>query len=118
MTRVANAAPVELDHLIGGRSVSTRRLLVKKLLKTHKHLANLFLCAKVGLVANREMDSLLRSATVALLMDDIVTAFQFLHQSALERERRRCAMKLEGASNEKDPINLHAEMQAVYERGP
>jgi DNA-binding MarR family transcriptional regulator len=68
-----------------------------------------------GLVANREMESVLRSATVALLMDDIVTAFRFLHESALERERRQGPTKLGEASSGKAPVDFHSEMRAVYE---
>jgi DNA-binding MarR family transcriptional regulator len=68
-----------------------------------------------GLVANREMESVLRSATVALLMGDIVTAFRFLHDSALERERRQGPTKLGEASSGKAPVDFHAEMRAVYE---
>jgi len=68
-----------------------------------------------GLVANREMESVLRSATVALLRGDIVTAFQFLHDSAIERERRQGPTKLGEASSGKAPVDFHAEMRAVYE---
>ncbi len=68
------------------------------------------------MVANREMESVLRSATVALLMGDIVTAYRFLHESAIERERRQGPTKLGEASSGKAPVDLHVEMRAVYER--
>jgi DNA-binding PadR family transcriptional regulator len=67
-----------------------------------------------SLNANREMESIFRSATVALLMKDTRTAFDFLHQSAFERERRQDPKKLGPASSERTPIDFHAEMRAVY----
>jgi DNA-binding PadR family transcriptional regulator len=63
---------------------------------------------------NREIESILRSVTVALLMNDARTAFNFLRDSASERERHRGPKELGPASLERNPIDFHAEMRAVY----
>ena len=70
---------------------------------------------KKSMDTRREIESVLRSATVALLMGDILTAFKFLHDSALERERHQGPTKLGEASTGKAPVDFHAEMRAVYE---
>jgi hypothetical protein len=67
-----------------------------------------------GLDTKRDIESILRSATVALLMNDARTAFNFLHQSASERDRRQDLEELGSASLERTPIDFHAEMRAVY----
>jgi DNA-binding PadR family transcriptional regulator len=64
---------------------------------------------------HREMESILRSVTVAFLMEDFREAFSFLHQSASERERWQSPQGTEPASPKSTPIDLHARMRAIYE---
>jgi DNA-binding PadR family transcriptional regulator len=63
----------------------------------------------------REMESILRSTTVALLMDDAMGAVDFLLQSASERVRRAAPSELAQIFPEREPIDLHAELRTVYE---
>jgi len=70
---------------------------------------------KSSLDRNREMESVLRGATLALLMDDIGEAIKFLHESASGRIRRQGPQELGMVSLEGKPIDLHAAMRAVYE---
>jgi DNA-binding PadR family transcriptional regulator len=67
-----------------------------------------------GLDTKRDIESILRSATVALLMNDIRRAFDFLHESASERERHQDSKELGPVSLKRTPIDFHAEMRAVY----
>lgn len=70
---------------------------------------------KNNLDAKREMESVLRGATVALLMNDIGEAMNFLHRSAFERVRRQGPRELGPISPETTPMDLHAAMREVYE---
>lgn len=70
---------------------------------------------KDSMDAKREMESILRSTTVALLMDDMGAAIGFLHQSVLERVRREGPEKFGSATLERKPIDLHAAMRDVYD---
>jgi len=67
-----------------------------------------------GLDAKREVESILRSATIALLMDDIGTALNFLYQSAVERERPWGPNEFGEPSLERGPIEFHTSSRAVY----
>lgn len=65
---------------------------------------------------HREIESVFRSATVALLMGDVDAAIEFLFRSASERSSR---LGPEGALpyfTGVHPVDLHAEMRAVYDR--
>jgi len=68
-----------------------------------------------SLEPKREMESALRGATVALLMNDIGEAINFLHLSAFERVRYQGHQELDPVSPESTPIDLHAAMRKVYE---
>ncbi len=70
---------------------------------------------KNSLDANREMESILRSATVALLMGDSAAALDFLYQAASERERRQGLLEFRTFSRQSTPIDMQAEVRAVYE---
>jgi len=64
----------------------------------------------------REMESILRSATVALLMGDIGRSINFLMDAASEREKRQGPQQLRApSSSARSPIEVHEEMRAVYE---
>jgi DNA-binding MarR family transcriptional regulator len=69
---------------------------------------------KKGLDAKREVESILRSTTVALLMHDIGAALNFLHQSAVERERPQGPNEFGEPSRERGPIEFHTTTRAVY----
>jgi len=120
--QAAGLQPGSINHVI--KELEKARLLKRSESAKRKRRAMALTAAgekslveewRKGLVTNREMESVLRSATVALLMGDIVTAFQFLHDSAIERERRQGPTKLGEASSGKAPVDFHAEMRAVYE---
>ncbi|MGA8730127.1 MAG: hypothetical protein WB608_15345 [Terracidiphilus sp.] len=70
---------------------------------------------KNSLDPRREMESILRSAIAALLMGDIGEAIKFLFRSASEREKHQGPQELRSASLAFTPIDLHAEVRAVYE---
>lgn len=67
---------------------------------------------------HREMESVLRSATVALLMDDPGAGLEFLARCAVERERRPLLQEAGSGlfSPKSTAIELHGAMRAVYER--
>jgi len=64
---------------------------------------------------HREMESVLRSVTVALWMGDLATAVDFLFRSAAARNRKQGPHELGKIATGFDPIDLHAEMRAVFE---
>jgi DNA-binding PadR family transcriptional regulator len=70
---------------------------------------------KLSMNAKREMESILRSATVALLMDDIGAAISFLLQSVFERVRHQGHQEFGSVSLERKPIDLYAAMRDVYD---
>jgi DNA-binding MarR family transcriptional regulator len=70
---------------------------------------------KDSLDPRREVESVLRGVTVALLMDDIGEAIRFLGESALERERRQGPHGLGTVPRESTPVDLHSAMREIYE---
>lgn len=70
---------------------------------------------KNSMDVKREMESILRSATVALLMEDIGEAIMFLVQAATERLKSPGNQVFGAASPESTPIDLHAAMRNVYD---
>jgi DNA-binding MarR family transcriptional regulator len=70
---------------------------------------------KNGLDTNREIESILRSATVALLMSDIGTAIGFLFASASERRPHLSPRELGEIPLGMAPSRFLAEWRAVYE---
>ena len=70
---------------------------------------------KKSMDAKREMESLLRSATVALLMGEIGEAIMFLGLAAFERLKSPGNQVFGAASPESTPIDLHAAMRDVYD---
>jgi DNA-binding MarR family transcriptional regulator len=67
-----------------------------------------------GLIANREMESVLRSATVALLMGDIGEASRFLSESITRRPPLQSHRELEMISPQETPFNFHTAMRTFY----
>lgn len=67
-----------------------------------------------SLDARREMESVLRSATVALLMGDIGEACRLLVDSIAKRPPQQGHQELETISPERTPIDFHAAMRAFY----
>jgi DNA-binding MarR family transcriptional regulator len=70
---------------------------------------------KHSMDAKREMESIFRSATVALLMDDIGSAINFLLQSVFERVRHQGPQEFGLASLERTPIDFYGAMRDVYD---
>ncbi len=70
---------------------------------------------KEGLDPNREMESVLRGATLALAMGQIEEAIRFLHDAANKRLLRQGPQELGGKFAEMGPFDLHAEMRTVFE---
>jgi DNA-binding MarR family transcriptional regulator len=70
---------------------------------------------KNSMQEKREMESILRSATVALLMEDIGAAIVFLGQAAFDRRKNPGSQVFGAASLESTPIDLHAAMRNVYD---
>jgi DNA-binding MarR family transcriptional regulator len=64
--------------------------------------------------ARREMESILRSATVALLMGDIGVARGFLFESIGRRPPREGHQELETISPQRSPIDFHSATRAFY----
>ena len=67
------------------------------------------------LTPQREMEAILRSTTVALLMGDLRAGLEFLFRSASERERRQPQPQLGSYPPGGTAIELHAAMRAEYE---
>ena len=67
-----------------------------------------------GLDAGREIESVLRSATVALLMGDIGEASRFLSESITKRTPLQGYQELETISPQGTPINFHNAMRTFY----
>lgn len=63
----------------------------------------------------REMESILRSGTVALLMGEPGLALGFLSQSASERERRKGRQHQASYSADSTAMELYSAMRADYE---
>ena len=64
---------------------------------------------------HREMESILRSTTVALLMGDVGAACSFLIRSGSERLQLRDLQGLRETSVRSAPISFHAHSRALYE---
>jgi DNA-binding PadR family transcriptional regulator len=64
--------------------------------------------------AGREIESVLRSATVALLMGDIGEASRFLSESITRRPPLQSHQELETISPQETPINFHTAMRTFY----
>lgn len=62
----------------------------------------------------REMESILRSATVALLMGDPGAGSEFLFRSAVERDRHPVSQDAGLFSPESTVMDFHEAMRAVY----
>lgn len=69
---------------------------------------------KQSMDPRREIESVLRSATVALLMSDIGEASRFLFESITRRPPEQGHRKLETISPEKTPIDFYTAMRAFY----
>jgi DNA-binding MarR family transcriptional regulator len=69
---------------------------------------------KNGLDTRREIESILRGATVALLMNDIGTAIGFLFASASERRPHLSPRELGEIPSGMAPIAVLGEMRAVF----
>jgi DNA-binding MarR family transcriptional regulator len=70
---------------------------------------------KNSLDAHSEVESILRSVTVALWMGDFAIAVSILFESASRRTRQQVPQKLGNIPSRIAPIDLHAEMRAVFE---
>jgi hypothetical protein len=68
-----------------------------------------------SLDAHREIESVLRGVTVALLMGDVATPVGFLFRSAEERTRYQGPQQLERIPSGMAPVDFHAEIRAVHE---
>jgi DNA-binding MarR family transcriptional regulator len=68
-----------------------------------------------SLDANREMESVIRSTMVAILMGDIGEAVDFLYRSASTRPRHQGHQELDAVSPENSPIGYLAAMRSAYE---
>lgn len=64
--------------------------------------------------ARREIESILRSATVALLMGSSGGALEFLSESITRRPLREGHQELETISPQGSPIRFHTAMRAFY----
>jgi DNA-binding MarR family transcriptional regulator len=64
--------------------------------------------------ARREIESVLRGATVALLMGDIGEASRFLSESITRRPPLQSHQELETKSPQGTPINFHTAMRTYY----
>jgi DNA-binding MarR family transcriptional regulator len=122
LQQAASLQPGSLSHVI--KVLEEARLLVRsegaergRRAMTLTETGERFLAEewRTSLDANREMESILRSVTVALLMDDSSAALSFLHQAAFERERRQGPHRFRTFSRESTPIDMQAEVRAVYE---
>jgi DNA-binding MarR family transcriptional regulator len=69
---------------------------------------------KKSMDAHREIESVLRSATVALLMGDIREASRFLSESIADRPPQQGHQELETISPQGTPINFHSAMRTFY----
>ncbi|MGB8032108.1 MAG: helix-turn-helix domain-containing protein [Terracidiphilus sp.] len=69
---------------------------------------------KKSMDARREIESVLRSATVALLMGDIEEASRFLSESITRRPPLQSHQELETISPQGTPINFHTAMRTFY----
>jgi len=69
---------------------------------------------KKSMDARREIESVLRSATVALLMGDIGEASRFLSESITRRPPLQSHQELETISPQGTPINFHNAMRTFY----
>jgi hypothetical protein len=70
---------------------------------------------KNSLDAYREVESILRSVTVALWMGDLATALSILFESAVDRTRRQGPQRLEDIRPGMTLNDLHTEMRTVVE---
>ena len=70
---------------------------------------------KNSMDVKRVMESILRSATVALLMGEIGEAIVFLGQAAFQRLKSPGKQVLDAAATESTPIDIHAAMRDVYD---
>ncbi len=70
---------------------------------------------KTSLDPKREVETIIRGAIVALLMDDVRSAMDFLFQSASERRRHSTAPVLATGHSRMSAIDLHSELRMVYE---
>jgi DNA-binding MarR family transcriptional regulator len=68
-----------------------------------------------SLDAHREIESVLRGVTVALLMGDVAAAVGFLFRSADERARYQGPQELGKIPSGMAPVDFHADMRAVHE---
>ena len=70
---------------------------------------------KNSLDSNSEVESVLRSVTVALWMGDFAKAIGILFESASRRTRQQGPQKLGNIPSGMAPIDFRAEMRAVFE---
>ena len=68
-----------------------------------------------SLDSSREMESILRGATVALSMGAPEPAVHFLLRSASERDRRTAGQQSQSFSSESSPMDVLAAIRAEYE---
>jgi hypothetical protein len=62
----------------------------------------------------QETESVIRAVTVALLLNDPSTAFEFLQRAAAVREDSKGVQRVTQAPPLTSPINFHAAMRAVH----
>lgn len=67
------------------------------------------------LESHRDLESILRGATVALFMEDPVTAFNYLHRMAAERERLLRGAGARPSLPAASPIESYGDLRALYE---
>ena len=65
-------------------------------------------------IPKQEMESVLRSAAVAMAMADAEFASKFLLQAASERERYQGPMEANGETMRKGAVEFHGEMREIY----
>lgn len=66
-----------------------------------------------GLNPRREIESVLRSAILALLMDDLGSSISFLFAAASERDRQ--ASPLKSTTRPRSPVEVHRSWRADFE---
>ena len=69
---------------------------------------------KICLQSYRDLESILRGATVALFMEDALSALQYVSQMALERDGPMSAAATPPRLSASSPIAFYGEIRVVY----
>lgn len=119
--RAVGLEPGSINHIIRGLekgSFLTRSVGAKRGRRAMKltEAGERFLVKewRKSMDARREIESVLRSATVALLMGDIGEASRFLSESISRRPPLQSHQELETISPQGTPINFHTAMRTFY----